>query len=41
MRAAPTVERKAQEYTDEAGRSPFQDWLISLKDNRVKVNVWL
>ncbi|MDN7134569.1 type II toxin-antitoxin system RelE/ParE family toxin [Pseudidiomarina sp. 1ASP75-5] len=39
MRAAPAVERKAQEYTDEAGRSPFKDWLISLKDNRARAKI--
>ncbi|MEL6114373.1 type II toxin-antitoxin system RelE/ParE family toxin [Photobacterium sp. SP02] len=35
----PTTPRKANEYEDSDGRSPFGEWLTALKDVRGKVKI--
>src|SRR5690554_4876250 len=35
----PVTERRAQEYQTEAGKSPFRDWLMNLKDARAKAKI--
>lgn len=37
--AVPVVERKAQEYETQGGKSPFRDWLVGLKDGRGKAKI--
>lgn len=35
----PIVERKAQEYQTQEGKTPFKDWLIGLQDARAQAKV--
>lgn len=34
-----SVQRKAQEYVDANGRSPFREWLVSIKDVRSQAKI--
>ena len=35
----PVVERKAQEYETENGKTPYRDWLVNLTDVRAQAKI--